>query len=319
MRAFYEPVALTEYEVDAIAQAVAAMQRTAKSPYNFDWCLVPKGSTPDVYISHLRCVDLEEDWSDDSQITPSMIESTKNNRYIQRLFLDDEAQYNGRPICLLGEDEENHHAWRYTDPQQAIDLQEMLYEVAADSMQETCNLFALSNRIVALRAMWKSHNITWKDAATDHVLAAVCVRKRIAWLHPDTRAGMLKKALIHTVKYTRELEFDPQGYHELSFWYLLWDYVQRCPLTHVHTMLTPEHWNMTARLYRIKHLPRKDLPQPAQEILRQLRKAPAPVHQVLQSLQQEPEELLRAMVGLLFTRVVTLDKDEDAILADAFS
>lgn len=316
MRAFYEPVALTDYETTDIAQAVAAMQRTANSPSHLDWCIAPKGSVPDVYISHLRCVDLEDDWSDDSQITPSIMASAKHNRYIQRLVLDDDAQYNGRPICLLGEDEENHHAWRYTNPQQAIDLQTMLYEAAIDSMQAVCNLFALSSRMVALRGMWKSHNIIWKNPTDDHVFAAVCVRKRKAWLHPDTQSHMLEKALIRTVKYTRALEFDTQGYHELSFWELLWDYVQRCSLTQVHTMLSPAHWNMTARLYRTKHLSLKDLPHPAHEILQQLHHAPAPVNQVLQTLQQDPEELLRAMVGLLFTRVVTLDKEDEA---DIFS
>lgn len=33
------------------------------------------------------------------------------------------------------------------------------------------------------------------------------------------------------------------------------------------------------------------------------------IYQLMQTLQHEPEELLRAVVGLLFTRVITLDKE----------
>lgn len=312
MRVFYKPIALTEYEVNDIARAIIAIPRSS-SLCHFDWCIVPKEMEPDVYISHLRCVDLEEDLSDDSQLTPSILSAANNNRYIQRLVLDENGQYKQRPMCLLGEDEENHHAWRYTNPKQAADLHTILYESAHEAMQETCVLFALSNRMVALRDIWKSHNLIWKDPSTKQILAVACVRKRKVWLRPQTTSTMLEKALIRTLSYARKLEFESAEYQELSFWQLLWDYVQRCSLTHVHTMLTPRHWNMMVRLHRTAHLPKKTLPQSAKEILRTLSKAPAPIYQVMQTLQHEPEELLRTIVGLLFTRVVTFDKTQTTV------
>ena len=74
MRAFYEPVALTHPEISDIARALNVMQRSPIHSSGVYWCRCPAGVTPDLYVSHLRNVELEDDdaWDADSaDISPS--------------------------------------------------------------------------------------------------------------------------------------------------------------------------------------------------------------------------------------------------------
>ena len=102
MRAFYEPVALTHPEISDIARALNVMQRSPIHSSGVYWCRCPAGVTPDLYVSHLRNVELEDDdaWDADSaDISPS----AHGKPYPPRLRLDAQGMHAGRPVCLLGE------------------------------------------------------------------------------------------------------------------------------------------------------------------------------------------------------------------------
>lgn len=57
MRAFYEPIALTAFETDDIALALKSLPLAGR----WHWHRAPAGIVPDVYVSHLRSADLQED------------------------------------------------------------------------------------------------------------------------------------------------------------------------------------------------------------------------------------------------------------------
>lgn len=107
------------------------------------------------------------------------------------------------------------------------------------------------------------------------------------------------------------MSFDACRYQPLSLWQVLWDYVQRCPLTVVHTMCTPHFRDMTIRLHRTSHLPAKGMGHVARTLLHQIQAGPRTIGALMQRQDADPEDLLRALVGLLFIRVFTADPFDD--------
>ena len=64
MRAFYAPVGLTPYEISDIAEALAPLAGADGPDDAPEWKAAPPGLAPDLYLTHLRCVDLDDDGHD---------------------------------------------------------------------------------------------------------------------------------------------------------------------------------------------------------------------------------------------------------------
>ena len=305
MRTFYEPVALTPYEVKDIAQALLAVVRPLTADKTLDWCRAPTGMQPDVYLSHLRNVDLAEEMEESEGYRFGQ----SSNRHLQRMVLDEQGRYAGKPVALLGEDESTHHAWRFENDEQKAQLLQILDDAAGDNMAQLSAQFTLASRIVALRKYWSTHHLLFlQGSGGTAVLAAVTVRNRKVWWQRHLQTRALEKAKIRMVHYDRNQDFNPEGYAPLPFWPLFWDYVQRCALTDVHTMLPMPDWSMMVRLHRTSHLPQQGVGDIAHAILRELEKEPASINDLMrQQAGQDPEEWFRAMVGLLFIRAITFD------------
>ncbi|MDO5654267.1 MAG: hypothetical protein Q4G39_09220 [Brachymonas sp.] len=311
MRVFYTPVALTPYEVKDIARALLTVTRAPAGERPLDWCRAPIGISPDLYLSHLRNVDLAEDEEGDGCHF-----GQTSNRHLQRVVLDAQGLYQGKPVALLGEDEMAHHTWRLEDDTQAEQLRHLLREAVGTSLSQVDAQFALASRLVALRRYWNSHHLLWQGAERDTPLAVVTVRSRKAWWQSHLQAADFDKAKIRMVRYDKPLDFAPEdSYAPLSFWQLLWDYVQRCALTEVHLMLPLPYWDMPVRVHRVGHLPQQGVGDVAVRILHTLKEAPVSINSLLPQLACDPEDGLRTLVGLLFIRVVTFEKTSP--LADA--
>ena len=311
MRAFYEPVALTAYEISDVERALAALQHPMSAGEDsLTWCRAPAGTLPDVYLSHLRCVDLEDDGTDDAHaLGENQQHGQSTNRHLQRIFLDAQGRHLGLPICLLGEEEDDHHAWRFEHPAQARALQHLLGEAASAALQPVQTQYALARRMLMLRDAWSSYHLLWKQRGMPQPLLAVAtVRKRTIWWRPDLPPAALEQAKTQSMPYSQAPVFDASAYQTLSFWQMLWDYVQRCPLSEVQSMFSTRHWGMAVRLHRTSHLPARGIGQTAAGLLQQLQTGPASVNALFQCLASDPEDLLRTVVGLLFTRVITTKK-----------
>ena len=171
--------------------------------------------------------------------------------------------------------------------------------------------FDLARQMICLRNAWPEHHLIWKMHDSPEMLAIATVRTRKIWQLQDLDADALKRASIQTWRYTQPLSFDACRYQPLSLWQVLWNYVQRCPLSVVHTMCTPRLQEMTVRLHRIDHLPAHGLGHIARTLLHQVQAGPKTASALMQWQNAEPEDLLRALMGLLFIRVFTADPFDD--------
>lgn len=310
MRAFYEPVALTHPEISDIARALNVMQRSPIHSSGVYWCRCPAGVTPDLYVSHLRNVELEDDdaWDADSaDISPS----AHGKPCPPRLLLDAQGMHAGRPVCLLGEEEDSHHAWQLRSANQAVALHRLMSQSAQLVLAPMAMQFDLARQMICLRNAWPEHHLIWKMHDSPEMLAIATVRTRKIWQLQDLDADALKRASIQTWRYTQPLSFDACRYQPLSLWQVLWNYVQRCPLSVAHTMCTPRLQEMTVRLHRIDHLPAHGLGHIARTLLHQVQAGPKTASALMQWQNAEPEDLLRALMGLLFIRVFTADPFDD--------
>lgn len=310
MRAFYEPVALTPSEIGDIARALNDMQRRQAHSLGIHWCRCPAGATPDLYLSHLRSAELEDDdaWdADDADMHPD----TSGDPHPPRIRLDAQGMHAGRPMCLLGEDEDSHHAWKLQCTSQAAGLHRFMSLSARPVLTSMAIQFTLARQMIGLRHAWPGHHLIWKTHDSPEMLAIATVRTRKIWQLQNLDTDTLRRARVHTWHYTEPLPFDACRYQPLSLWQVLWDYVQRCPLTVVHTMCTPHFRDMTVRLHRTDHLPAKGMGHVARALLHQIQAGPRTIGALMQRQDADPEDLLRALVGLLFIRVFTADPFDD--------
>ena len=211
MRAFYEPVALTHPEISDIARALNVMQRSPIHSSGVYWCRCPAGVTPDLYVSHLRNVELEDDdaWDADSaDISPS----AHGKPYPPRLRLDAQGMHAGRPVCLLGEEEDSHHAWQLRSANQAVALHRLMSQSAHLVLTPMAMQFDLARQMICLRNAWPDHHLIWKMHDSPEMLAIATVRTRKIWQLQDLDADALKRASIQTWRYTQPLSFDACRY-----------------------------------------------------------------------------------------------------------
>lgn len=305
MRAFYAPVGLTPYEVADVARALQDNPCQFSGCEPLYWVPCPPGLAPDVWLTHLRCVELDDE---EEEPGSSMTGATTSNRHIQRIQLDDEGRYKGRPVCLLGDDEDTYHEWRNNSPDAGRELAALLCE-SCGGLPEAGSQFELTRRMVLLRAAWRDHRIVWQDAGSGQMLAMASVRVRKVWWRADTCAATMARAKTRTARYDKPLTFEPQAFTVLSFWQLLWDYVQRCCLSDMQVMLPTHYWPLLVQIHRPAHMPQQALSDAARHILVQLAQAGSlAVEQLLAQGRFDPEDLQRALTGLLFTRVISLER-----------
>lgn len=305
MRAFYAPVGLTPYEISDIAEALAPLAGADGPDDAPEWKAAPPGLAPDLYLTHLRCVDLDDDGQQGADGPADT--AIGFNRYIQRVALDPQGHYQGLPACLLGEDEEAHQEWRNSTDHAGEELAQNLTE-SFGGLDALRSRYALITAMVSQRASWGCHHLVWRDPASSALVAVVSASRRKVWRQQHLPLAAMRGATLSTIPYAEGWRFDASGMEELSFWELLWEYTLRCPLPQVHAMLPPRLWRYTVHAHRTYHLPDRVLSDPARHVLAQvqnghrLRITDALTHPTL-----DTGELLRAVAGLLFTRVLAID------------
>lgn len=196
MRAFYEPVALTPSEIGDIARALNDVQRGQAHFLDIHWCRCPAGATPDLYLSHLRSVELEDDDAGDvdgADIYPD----TSGNPHPPCIRLDAQGMHAGRPVCLLGEDEDSHHAWKLQCTSQAAGLHRFMSLSARPVLTSIAIQFALARQMIGLRHAWPGHHLIWKTHDSSEILAIATVRTRKIWQLQNLDTDTLRRARSH--------------------------------------------------------------------------------------------------------------------------
>lgn len=311
MRAFYEPVALTAFETDDVASALKTLHHLK----GLRWHRAPSGIQPDVYLSHLRSIDLQEDAPESSlQIEQEGQQyGQSNSQHQQRVLLDADGCYKNRPICLLGEYDEDHFIWRFDgQPEKAQALQQMLQQAVGNELYTTCIEFILTQQLIRMRDTWKNSHLIWTDANSQIYLAVASPRKHTIWWHPQATLQQIKQAQTHCIPYEEKLDFDSTSYHSLTLQQALWSHAQRGRTSRMHSTLIERHLHDFVRLHHHMHLPKNDVGHAARYVVRRLGKAPESIHNLLQQPLFSKDEMLRALVALLLTRVITFGQTVSA-------
>ena len=315
MRVFYEPLALTAFETNDVACALESLQHIK----GLRWHRAPSGTKPDVYLSHLRSIDLQEEVPDSSHHMEQDGQQygQTSNQHQQRVLLDANGKYRNRPVCLLGEDEDDHFVWHFDgQPEKALALHQLLTETAGDTLNAARIQFALMQHLIRMRDIWGKKQLLWTNCSAPHYLAVATVRKRTMWWHPELTPHQLEQAEVLCVPYEEKTNFDSAAYQSISMWQALWNHVQRTHASPMHAALSERNLHRLIQLHHSPHLPERGVGYAAQFIMRRLKKAPESVYTLSQQSIFASDELLRALVGLLLTRVITMDNTANTANTD---
>ena len=307
MRAFYEPIALTAFETDDIALALKSLPLAGR----WHWHRAPAGIVPDVYVSHLRSADLQEDAPTSSfHAEQDAQRYGQSNNQQQRVLLDADGTYQSRPVCLLGENDDDHFAWSFNHQStKAQELHQLLNATVADTLRATHTQHILTQQLLQMRSVWGKNHLVWQSSTSPHYLAAATVCQRSIWLHPQATSEQIGQAAPRCIPYGEPLAFERDNYLCISLWQALWDHIQRSITVPMHATLTKRHLHEFLRLHRTQQLPANGVGHAARYIIERLQGAPQSVYTIMQQHLFCPDELLRTLLALLLTRVIAFEKN----------
>ena len=309
MRAFYEPVALTPSETRDVAFTLHDASYVAEWAIDIHWHRPPWGVLPDMYLSHLRCVDLEDDEEDEIDDIDDFITfpEARPGYRAPRIALDAQGMHAGRPVCLLGE-EDAQYMWRLLTPEHAAGLLRQIRQCVYRTLETVCVRYTLARQMLGQHLAWNNHHLIWTDPDTAVMLALANVPRRLRWQQPGLGMLALRRSHIALLPYDQDPGIDARQFQPLPFWQILWDYIQRCPLSEVRGTFAPNLSGKTVHLHRTDHLPPPVMGHVARALLLQLEGGAQSIQNICALMRQQSvdeEELLRALVGLLFTRSIT--------------
>lgn len=282
--AYLEPVGLSPVEANAILALAGRNNSTVQ------WQRPPPGSAPDVYVAHLRSVDLPEDGTD--SIPPWSID-----RYPPRVVVDERGRYQGRPVCLVGGCENNHLAWNSKDAESIGELNAGLRFAAAQLSRQRI-------RYALARAAWLNRD-TWAVSrlhllSHGQVMAMIDPASGQVYLRRSATAIQLERVALQVLP-ARPVAHSPD-FETLPMASVLWELARRCNEEALPRLLPPAL--LKSRLMRASPLPipMADLDEQSQMILGELDQTPLTVAQLRSKCKLPEPTLTRALAGLAISQ-----------------
>lgn len=266
------------------------MALAGKNNSTVQWQRPLPDSTPDVYVAHLRSVDLTEDGTNS---TPPW----SMDRYPPRVVVDERGRYQGRPVCLLGGCESTHLAWNSTDADAIGELNSGLRFAAAQLSRQRIR-YALG------RAAWLN-----RDSWANSRLHLVSHGQIVAMIDPAQWQVHLRRAATAIQVERVALQVLPArptapspDFETLPMASALWELARRCNDEALPELLPPRL--LKSRLMRSTPLPipMADLDEHSQMILGELDLAPLTATQLRNKCKLPEPTLTRVLAGLTASR-----------------
>ncbi|MBU6502236.1 MAG: hypothetical protein EPN79_07915 [Burkholderiaceae bacterium] len=282
--AFLQPVGLSPFEANAVMTVASQNNSTVQ------WQRPPPDSAPDVYVAHLRSVDLVEDGTNS---TPPW----SMDRYPPRVVVDERGRYQGRPVCLLGGCESTHLAWNSTDAEAIGELNTGLRFAAAQLSRQRIR-YALG------RAAWLNRD-TWTHSrlhlvSHGQIVAIIDPAQWQVHLRRAATAIQVERVALQVLP-ARPL-VPPPDFETLPMASALWELARRCNEEALPWLL-PSRF-LKSRLVRATPLPipMVEFDEHSQMILGELDLAPLTAAQLRSKCKLPEPTLTRALAGLAVSR-----------------
>jgi hypothetical protein len=283
--AYLQPVGLSPVEANAI------MTSAGRNSSTVQWQLPTPDSTPDVYVAHMRSVDLPEDRTDSTP--PCSID-----RYPPRVAVDERGRYQGRPVCLIGGCESTHLAWSAHDAESIGELNAGLRFAAAQLSRQRIR-YALGRVAWLNRGVWETSHLHLLSHG--QVMAMIDPANWQVYLRRTATAIQLERVAL------QELPARPithsSDFETLPMESVLWELARRCNEAALPRLLPPNF--LKSRLMRSSRMPfpMSELDEHSQMILGELDQAPLTLAQLRTKCLLPESALTRALAGLAVSRI----------------
>jgi hypothetical protein len=283
--AYLQPVGLSPVEANAILTWAGRNNSTVQ------WCQPPPDSTPDVYVAHMRSVDLPEDRTDSSP-------AWSMDRYPPRVAVDDHGRYQGRPVCLIGGCESTHLAWSSNDAESIGELNAGLRFAAAQLSRQRIR-YALGRAAWLNREVWATSQL--QLLSHGQVMAMIDPANWQVYLRRTATAIQIERVSLRELP-ARAVTHSPD-FEVLPMEWVLWELARRCNEEALPRLVPPAF--LKSRLMRSSRMPfsMAELDEDSQIILGLLEQAPLTLAQLRGKCQLPETTLMRVLAGLAVSRV----------------
>ena len=283
--AYLQPVGLSPVESNAILTSASRNNSTVQ------WQQPAPDSTPDVYVAHMRSVDLPEDRTDS---TPAW----SMDRYPPRIAVDDRGRYQGRPVCLIGGCESTHLAWNSNDAESIGELNAGLRFAAAQLSRQRIR-YALGRAAWLNREVWATSQL--QLLSHGQIMAMIDPANWQVHLRRTATAIQIERVAL------QELPARPitqsSDFEILPMESVLWELARRCNEEALPRLVPPAF--LKSRLMRSSRMPfpTAELDEDTQTVLGLLEQAPLTLAQLRSKCQLPEATLTRVLAGLAVSRV----------------
>ncbi len=283
--AYLQPVGLSPVEANAILTSASRNNSTVQ------WQQPAPDSTPDVYVAHMRSVDLPEDRTDS---TPAW----SMDRYPPRVAVDDRGRYLGRPVCFIGGCESTHLAWSSNDAESIGELNAGLRFAAAQLSRQRVR-YALGRAAWLNREVWATSQLHLLSHG--QVMAIIDPANWLVYLRRTATAIQIERVALRELPacpITQSSDFDV-----LPMESVLWELARRCNEEALPGLVPPAF--LKSRLMRSSRMPfpMTELDEDSQMVLGALEQAPLTIAQLRAKCQLAEPTLMRVLAGLAVSRV----------------
>ncbi|TAM47889.1 MAG: hypothetical protein EPN61_04250 [Burkholderiaceae bacterium] len=284
--AYLQPVGLSPVEANAILTSASRNNSTVQ------WQQPAPDTTPDVYVTHMRSVDLPEDRTDS---TPPW----SMDRYPPRVAVDDRGRYQGRPVCFIGGCESTHLAWSSNDAESIGELNAGLRFAAAQLSRQRVR-YALGRAAWLNREVWATSQLHLLSHG--QVMAIIDPANWLVYLRRTATAIQIERVALRELParpITQSSDFDV-----LPMESVLWELARRCNEEALPRLVPPAF--LKSRLMRSNRMPfpMAEFDEDSQIILGLLEQAPLTLAQLRGKCQLPETTLMRVLAGLAVSRVV---------------
>lgn len=283
---FLQPVGLSPMEAAAIMAA-------ANGPHSsWCWSVPPAGLQADVYVAHLRTVDLAED-------SAQPITALLPDRYPPRLAIDEQGLHQGRPVCLVGGHETTHLAWMANSPGALAELHAGLRDASALLTGQRIH-YTLGREAWLRRHHWSSQRLHLKSHG--QLMAVIDPAGWRIALRRGATAVQVEQATVEIMAASPSL--DASGMEVFPLELALWTLARRCNESALSELLPPGF--LKAPLTRWNPLPQQltDLDDGCQAVWAALGTRPMTEPDLRRSLKLAEPVLLRALSAMALSRVI---------------
>ena len=209
-QAYLQPIGLSPMEANAVLE-VAARNNGA-----VQWQRPPPDCPPDVYVAHLRSIDLPDDGSDSAP-------PWSMDRYPPRIVVDEHGHYQGHPVCLIGGCESNHLAWNASEAESVGELNASLRFAAAQLSPQRIR-YAIGRTAWLNREVWATSQL--QLLSHGQIMTVIDPAGGLAHLRRTATAIQVERVALKVVP-ARTLAPSPE-FESKPLPAMLWELARRC-------------------------------------------------------------------------------------------